>query len=398
MKRLFKRPLVVVLIALVAFALSSCSGLTDPATDITSTAATLNARVSCQTNEHGTWWFRWRASGGTWIDGPHQGYECSGGWLSNQPLTYRALNLTPSTHYQFEICAAANGFDPHCANADGQIWNANEEPGAPLDAFDTLSEAYQHVVWVIMENHGYDQIAGSSSAPYINSLISQYGSATNMFAETHPSLPNYIAMTSGSTQGVTDDGNPPSHPLDVENIFHQLGGGQSRSLEESMPSNCYTSDFIDASGGKYSAHHNPMPYYTNLGTDCANYDVPLGSTPDVSAKFTLVTPNQTSNMHDGTITDGDNFLQGFIPKIQSTADYQAGKTVIFVTWDEDEGSEGNHIPTVVIHPNGAHDTSACQGTRYDHYSMLRYVEDNFGLARIGNAASATSMSGCFGLN
>jgi phosphatidylinositol-3-phosphatase len=260
------------------------------------------------------------------------------------------------------------------------------------------STPYSHVVWILMENHGYNQIVGGGAAPYINSLISQYGSATNFFAEGHPSLPNYTAMTSGSTQGITDDNNPSSHPLNVENIFHQLGGGQSQSLEESMPSNCYGSDFTDASGGKYSAHHNPMAYYTNLGTDCQNYDIPLSLAPSFTPKFTFVTPNQTDNMHTGTISQGDSFLQSFIPKITSTADYQAGKTVVFVTWDEDEGSENNHIPTITINPNGAHDTSACQGTQYTHYSMLRFVEDNFGLARIGNAASANSMSGCFGLS
>src|SRR4051794_14700615 len=249
-----------------------------------------------------------------------------------------------------------------------------------------------------MENRGYNQIVGSSAAPYINSLISQYGSATNFLAEGSPSLPNYIAMTSGSTQGISDNNNPSGHPLNVENIFHQLGGGQSQSLEESMPSNCYGSDFIDSSGGKYSAHHNPMAYYANLGTDCPSYDIPLSSTPSFSPKFIFVTPNQSDNMHDGTISQGDSFLQSFIPKITSTADYQAGTTVVFVTWDEDEGSENNHIPTVIINPNGAHDTSACQGTEYTHYSMLRFVEDNFGLARIGNAASANSMSDCFGLS
>src|SRR4051794_31877541 len=108
------------------------------------------------------------------------------------------------------------------------------------------STAYTHVVWILMENHGYNQIVGSSAVPYINSLISQYGSATNFFAEGSPSLPNYIAMTSGSTQGITDNNNPSGHPLNVENIFHQLGGGQSQSLEESMPSNCYGSDYIDS--------------------------------------------------------------------------------------------------------------------------------------------------------
>lgn len=304
--------------------------------------------------------------------------------------TFTDTGLTNGTAYTYTVKAI---------DAAGNLSAAsNAVSVTPQAAAPPPSGTYSHVVWVIMENHGYNQIIGSASAPYINSLVSQYGSATNMFAESHPSLPNYLAMSSGSTQGITDDANPPSHPLNVENIFHQLGGGQSKSLMDSMPSNCYKSDFIDGSGGKYSAHHNPMAYYTNLGTDCANYDIPLSTTPDFSSKFTFVVPNQTNNMHDGTIAQGDSFLQNFIPKIQATADYQAGKTAVFVTWDEDEGSEGNHVPTLIVHPNGAHNTTACQGTRYDHYAMLRFVEDNFGLARVGNAATANSMSACFGLS
>ena len=100
---------------------------------------------------------------------------------------------------------------------------------------------FQHVVWIVFENHGYDSVIGSPDAPYTNLIAAQCGLATNFFAETHPSLPNYIAMTSGSTQGITDNGDPVSHPLSVPSIFSQLGPDW-RSLEESMPSNCFGSN------------------------------------------------------------------------------------------------------------------------------------------------------------
>jgi phosphatidylinositol-3-phosphatase len=260
--------------------------------------------------------------------------------------------------------------------------------------------AVRHVVWVIMENHAYEQIIGDTKdAPYINSLADKFGSATQMFAEGHPSLPNYLAMTSGSTQGITDDSGPSSHPLDVPNVFRQLPGGRSRSLVESIPSHCDRSDSTT-----YAVRHNPEAYYTNLGTDCASFDVPFGSIPDLSAQFTLIVPNECHDMHSNScsgsnnlIAQGDQFLQRYVPQLLHSQRYVAGDTVIFITWDEDSGSNRNHIPTLILDPFGAHTTAACQRTHYTHYSMLQYVEDTFGVSRIGGAASANSMRGCFGL-
>jgi hypothetical protein len=294
----------------------------------------------------------------------------------------------------------AVGAHTFSVRATDQAGNTDQSPATFTWTIQASSGgSYSHIVWVVMENHGYDQIVNSSSATYIHSLMSTYGALTNMFAESHPSLPDYIAMTSGSTQGITDDNGPSTHPLNVENIFHQLPFGGSRSLEESMPSNCYTSN-----SGNYAVRHNPETYYTNLGTDCAHYNVPLGASPDLSAKFTFITPNLCHDMHSNScsgssdvIKQGDDWLRSFVPQLMNTAQYQAGNTALFITWDEDQGSEGNHIPTIVIDPNSPHTTSACQGTRYTHYSMLRYVEDKFGVARIGGASSANPLDGCFGL-
>ncbi|TMM24489.1 MAG: hypothetical protein E6F94_09550, partial [Actinobacteria bacterium] len=255
----------------------------------------------------------------------------------------------------------------------------------------------QHIVWVLMENRAYEQIIGSSSAPYINQLAQTYGSATNMHGETHPSLPNYIAATSGSTQGISDDSGPSSHPLNVPNIYQQLPGGQSRTLMESIPSSCYKSDF----NSLYVVHDNPEAYYTNLGTDCANYDVGFGPTPDLSAKFTFIVPNRCHDMHTNScagnsdvVLQGDQFLQGYVPQLLATPQYQAGNTLIIVTWDEDDGSHSNHIPAILIYPTISHLSSAVSFT---HYSMLKDVEDIFGVPEIGGAQSATSMRSAFGL-
>jgi hypothetical protein len=239
-----------------------------------------------------------------------------------------------------------------------------------------------------MENEDYGSIIGSSSAPYLNSLASTYGLATSYSAISHPSLPNYIALTSGSDQGITDDSDPSSHQLNVPSIFSQLPGGGSRSLGENMPANCTRSD-----SGNYAVRHNPEAYYTNLGGDCGTYDVPFGAAPDLSARFTFVTPNLIDDMHDGTISDGDNFLKSYIPELMATPQYQSGSTVIFIVWDENSGSGGNQVPLLVISPytHSVHDA-----TPYTHYSLLRTTEQLLGLPLLGNAASATSMLGTFG--
>jgi hypothetical protein len=256
------------------------------------------------------------------------------------------------------------------------------------------ASTYEHVVWIVMENHSFDDIIGSSDAPYINQLAAAHGLATNFFAEAHPSLPNYIAMTSGSTQGIADDDDPSSHPLSVPSIFSLLPGGGSRSLLESMPSNCARSD-----AGDYAVRHNPQAYYVNLGGDCAQYNVPLEDPPDLSARFTFVTPNLIHDMHNGTVADGDTWLSGFMPKVLASAEYAAGRTAVFLTWDEDDSILGlgdNHIPTLVIAPSVPAATRVTD--RLDHYAMLRATQEMLGLTPLlGSAATAADLRTPFNL-
>ena len=239
-----------------------------------------------------------------------------------------------------------------------------------------------------MENKDYASVIGPGSAPFINRLARTYGLATNYSAISHPSLPNYIALTSGSDQGISDDSDPSSHRLNVPSIFSQLPGGASRSLEQGMPSNCAKGD-----SGEYAVRHNPETYYTNLGQECRRYDVPFGARPDLSARFTFVTPNLINDMHDGSIGDGDRFLQSYLPALMATPQYRSRTTAIFITWDENEGGGGNQVPCIVISPF----THAVRdGTHYTHYSLLRTTESLLGLPLLGHARSATSMVGKFG--
>jgi hypothetical protein len=249
---------------------------------------------------------------------------------------------------------------------------------------------YQHVIWIVFENHSYGEIIGSSAAPYINSVASQCGLATAYKAVAHPSLPNYIAMTSGGTQGVTDDRAPSAHPLTAASIFSQAGTGGWKSLEESMPTNC---DLTDAN--RYAVRHNPAAYYTNVRTACAGQDIPLGSTPDISGRFTFVTPNLCNDMHDCSVSTGDTWLSTFLPKILSSSTYRSGGTAVFIVWDEDDNSAGNSVPLLVVSPYTA------RGTRYgvavSHYALLRTTQGMLGLGCLGAACTAPSMRSAFGL-
>lgn len=258
---------------------------------------------------------------------------------------------------------------------------------------------FAHVIWIWMENHSYQQIIGSREAPYLNTLAHQCGLATNYHAVTHPSLPNYIAATSGGTWGINDDNGPSSHPLAVTNIFNQAAS--SGSYEESMPSPC-----AQTSTGDYAVKHNPEAYYTTIRARCTTDDVPLGTISsgafrtaleaDSLPRFSFVTPNLCDDMHDCSVATGDNWLAAWLPQITASAAYRAGGTVVFITWDEDDGSKSNHVATIVVSPYTKHGTRSA--LPFTHYSLLRTTEDLLGIKhRLGLARDALSMRAAFGL-
>jgi hypothetical protein len=238
----------------------------------------------------------------------------------------------------------------------------------------------------MMENKAYSQIIGSSAAPYINSLGKKCGLATNYYAIAHPSLPNYVALTSGTTAGISDDAAPADHALTNASIFSQAGSGW-RSYEESMPSNC---DLTSAS--PYAVKHNPAAYYTNVRSACTTQDVPLPSSPSFSASYTFVTPNLCNDMHDCSISTGDKWLKNFVPKILGSREYRKGTLVFFLTWDEDTAS---NVPLVVVAPTVP--TGLKVSTKYTHYSLLRTSEKVLGKPCLASACTAASLLRAFHL-
>lgn len=247
---------------------------------------------------------------------------------------------------------------------------------------------YRHVVWIVLENVGYS-VVGSPDAPYLDRLASLCGLATNDDAVAHPSLPNYVALTSGSTQGIADDADPVDHPLDVPSIFSQLAGDW-RAYAESMPGPCFRSGV-----GEYAPRHNPAVYYTNLGAACARDDLALPPRPSFAAPFTLVVPNLCDDMHSCPVATGDAWLRHFVPEVLTSPEYRAGTLVLAITFDENDAGPTNRVPTYVLAPSVPRGLRV--GARLTHYSLLRATEQILHLAPLGAAASAPSMLGYFHL-
>ena len=164
-----------------------------------------------------------------------------------------------------------------------------------------------HVVTIMEENHSISTVT-ASTMPYLTSLGNTYAKATDLQAITHPSLPNYFAITSGSTQGAGSDcgSSTAGCTTSADNIFHQLEGGAGwNQWSDAMPSNCASNNATP-----YVVHHAIPPYYTDLAT-CQTNDVPLdpNAVPPITAGYTFITPSNEHNAHSGSLTVADQWLQ-----------------------------------------------------------------------------------------
>jgi phospholipase C len=247
----------------------------------------------------------------------------------------------------------------------------------------TAVPKFDHIVIVMEENHSYSDIVGSSSAPYINSLAGQGASFTNSFAVTHPSQPNYVALFSGSTQGLTSDNCP--NTFSANNLGNQLttAGDSFTGYSESMPSDGYTG----CTSGEYARKHAPWTDFSDIpaaeNRTFAHFPTDYSTLPTVS----FVIPNLLDDMHDGTIAQGDTWLKNNLDGYAQWA--KTHNSLLIVTWDEDDYSESNQIPTLFV---GANVTAGGYSEQITHYSVLRTIEDGYGLSSLGSAASATPIT------
>ncbi|MEU6345189.1 alkaline phosphatase family protein [Streptomyces sp. NPDC046977] len=246
-----------------------------------------------------------------------------------------------------------------------------------------------HVVVVMMENHAYNQVIGSSSAPYINNTLKAGGaSLTQSYGVTHPSQPNYMQIFSGGNQGVTDDGCYTPGFSKAANLASELiaAGKSWASYNETLPSQGSTT----CSSGDYARKHNPWFAFSNVPTSTAKTFTQFPTDFTTLPKVSFVTPNLCSDMHDCSVSTGDTWVKNKLGAYATWA--KTHNSVLVVTFDEDNRLAGNRIPTVLYgQPVRAGSTSA---TTYNHYNMLRTLEDLAGLTtHAGNAASASDITG-----
>lgn len=240
-----------------------------------------------------------------------------------------------------------------------------------------------HVVIVMEENHSFSEIIGSSSAPFINSLAQQGALFTQSFAVEHPSEPNYLDLFSGSNQGVIDDSCP--HTFSTENLGSELAaaGRTFTGFSEGLPSAGSTV----CTSGEYARKHVPWVNFTNVP---ASANQPFTSFP---ADFTtlptvsFVIPDLLDDMHDGTIAQGDAWLQQNMNAYIQFA--QSHNSLLIITWDEDDSSMSNQVPTIFLGPMVKQGQFA---ETINHFNVLRTIEDLYGLTHAGAAANATPIT------
>jgi hypothetical protein len=239
--------------------------------------------------------------------------------------------------------------------------------------------AFDHIVLVMFENKKYSSINGSSSAPYFNSLAAQSAKFTNSFAITHPSQPNYVALFSGATQGVTDDTCPANLGAKA-NLGRQLidAGKTFTGYSEAMPSDGYTG----CSSGTYRRKHNSWADFSNVPAASnlrySGFPSDFTQLPTVS----FVTPDMCNDMHDCSVGTGDTWLKKNLDAYAQWA--KTHNSLLIVTFDEDSGTSVNQIFTTFT---GAGVKVGSYSESINHYTVLRTIEASYGLPGIGNAAS-----------
>jgi phospholipase C len=273
---------------------------------------------------------------------------------------------------------------------------------------------FQHVFIIMMENTGFTSLIGNPNAPFINSAASTNGLATNYFGVSHPSQPNYIAATSGSTNGVANDNDI---TIDVPNIVDQLEAN-GKTWKGYMQSYSLCATQLDHACGNqlYERKHNPFVSYLDVQSNPARManivdfgqfssDLANNTVPD----YSWISPDQCNDMHgragpssdpcnfgnvQGLISAGDTFLSTTVGQIMNSQAWN-GNSVIFITWDEsdftnsgpfgfgdtsgccDANPGGGHVVTLTIsHSDHSARTS---DVAYNHYSMLATIEGGWKL-------------------
>lgn len=324
---------------------------------------------------------------------------CSGGGTSSDESG--GCGTCPATY----TCGAANG-QAVC----------RAPSGVPL---------FTSIFIIVMENTSLASLKASSNTPYLSGLEQAWASATDYHGVAHPSLPNYIAMTSGDTGGIACDCSPEGSACTTTNCTILLGAcgcpqtgrsnlgdqieaahGDWRMYAEDMGAPCNK-----VATGSYAPRHVPFLYYTGITDDaarCASHVVDFSEfSTDLTAaapkRFSFIAPNLVHDMHDPfppgptNYADGDQWLSSVVPPILDSNAFKKGGLLVIV-WDEDDlsgvVSPDDAIPMYVLSPL-ARKGGFALSSRADHYALLATIEDGLGLTRLGNAQSATPLTDFF---
>jgi hypothetical protein len=271
---------------------------------------------------------------------------------------------------------------PYVAAAVAVMFSRAPVPEATAQSIPTPA----HIVIVVEENHSSANVIGNKSAPFMNQLAANGALMTQSYAETHPSEPNYLALFSGSTFGLTSDACP-------------VNGGASPNLGAELLAAGYTfagfSEDLPAVGSpvcaaaKYARKHVPWANFTNLPPETSlpfsafNARTDYGSLPAVS----FVIPNLDNDMHDGTIAQADTWLATNLTRYANWA--VANNSLLIVTWDEDDNGPSNQIPTMIY---GANVRPGTYGEPISHYNVLSTIEEMYGLPKTWLAANAPAIT------
>lgn len=244
---------------------------------------------------------------------------------------------------------------------------------------------FDHVVIVLFENKNYTSIKGSSSAPYLNSLAGQGTLFTSSFGLTHPSQPNYVGLFSGSMDGINKD--DCAGTLDRGNLGKQLldAGKSFKGYSEGMPQAGYTG----CASGRYARKHAPWVNFPTVRD--AAYNVPYSSFPSDYSKLPTVSfaiPDMCNDMHDCDIGSGDSWVKKNLDAYAQWA--KTHNSLLITTFDEDNFTSVNQIHTVFVgeHVKAGHQSSG----QINHYTVLRTLEDMYGLPALGGAAGEPAIT------
>jgi phosphatidylinositol-3-phosphatase len=240
-----------------------------------------------------------------------------------------------------------------------------------------------HVVVVVFENKAATDVVGTGDAPYLTSLAEAGATFTDAHGETHPSQPNYLALFSGSMHGVNDNSCPLA--LSGPNLASQLmaAGRTFAGYAQDLPH----PGFTGCKAGDYARKHNPWVNFTDLPP---SVNQPLTALPNDYASLptvSFIVPNLCNDMHDCGVATGDRWAHDNLDDYVRWA--ETHNSLLIVTFDEDSGSDANRIATILAGPMVR---SGVSDQRIDHYSVLRTVEEMYGLEPLGRAADAAPIT------